>query len=293
MASDKPINLNAFVDSLSSYVVKPINAFGLGGFVFDSEGETNANLTAEITDHFVEDGTTISDHIAIKPKKITLKNYVGELVYRQDDSTDTPVQKAVQKLTTVSAYLPSITEMAQQVLDLRRTGELNLETIGNLNFSKTINRVTDYWAIAKNILGTGSRQQQAYSYFKAMYEQKLLVSVQTPFEFMNSMAIESITAIQEENEKYVSNFSITLKEIRTAKDIYSPRNSVKEMGTGRVEDMMVNVQGRAAPQLSQLTNNGNVPGIEITEDNINEYFAGQYNPKMEKIPFPKPPGQWQ
>lgn len=268
MASDKPINLNAFVDSLSSYVVKPINAFGLGGFVFDSEGESNANLTAEITDHFVEDGTTISDHIAIKPKKITLKNYVGELVYRQDDETDTIVQKTVQKLTTVSAYLPSITEMAQQVLDLRRTGELNLETIGNLNFSKTINRVTDYWAIAKNILGTGSRQQQAYSYFKAMYEQKLLVSVQTPFEFMNSMAIESISAIQEENEKYVSNFSITLKEIRTAKDIFSPSGTVKEMGTGNVEEMSVNMQPRAAVQRSAVSNQGSIPGQRLSVDNL-------------------------
>lgn len=271
MADNSPLNIDVFRDRLTNYVVTPLNAFGIGGFVFDTEGESTVNLTAEITDHFVEDGATISDHIAIKPKKIILKNYVGELVYRQDDTTETDIQKAVQKLTTVSNFLPEVTDMAQQVLEMRREGRLTLDTIENFNVSKTINRVSDFWALAKNIVSGSSRQQEAYMYFKAMWEQKLLVSVQTPFEFMNSMAIESVTAVQQEGSKYVSDFSITLKQIRTAKEIVSAQGTVRELGTGTMEELAVYQQGRSSAQNARVSNQGNVPGrISEVKDATNE-----------------------
>ena len=61
------------IDSLKQYVVTPLNAFGVGGFVFDSEGDTTVNLSADITDHYLEDNTSVQDHIAIKPKRVTPK----------------------------------------------------------------------------------------------------------------------------------------------------------------------------------------------------------------------------
>jgi len=47
--------------NLNNYVVRPLNAFGLGGFMFDIEGETSVNLTSQITDHFLEDTTNVQD----------------------------------------------------------------------------------------------------------------------------------------------------------------------------------------------------------------------------------------
>lgn len=251
-----------FTESFNKYLVTPLNAFGLGGFVFDIEGETTVNLATEITDHFVEDTTTIQDHIAIKPKRVTLKSYVGELVFRQDDSTNTFVQKAVQKLTTVNQFLPTLTTMAQQALDVRN-GDLTLETVKNAVTSKTINRITDYWAFAQNLLSQDSRQQQAYLYFKALMEQKMFVSVQTPFEFMNRMAIESITAIQAEDSKYISDFSITLKEIRTAELLVAAKKQYQPERILPVDTN--NYQNRSAQQVSDQTNNGGVPGIPTKE----------------------------
>lgn len=256
--------------NLNTYVVRPINAFGVGGFVFDIEGESTVNLTAEITDHFVEDATTIQDHIAVKPKKVILKSYVGELVYRQDPDTDTFIQKAVQKLTVVNEYLPTLTDMAQQVLDLRQEREdspLSLDNLGNIATSKTINRISDYWAFVKNMMPELPRQQQAYMYFKSLINQKILVSVQTPFEFMNKMAIESITAIQPEGSKYISDFSITLKEIRTAQ-ILSPLRGTYGRQITRNEDWAQVMSQRAAQQTIPSTNQGNVQGLEITEDDF-------------------------
>lgn len=255
--------LGNFAANFSQYIVRPLNAFGIGGFVFDNEGETTVNLATEITDHFVEDATTIQDHIAVKPKKVTLKSYVGELVYRQDDSTDTFVQKAVQKLTTVNQFLPTMTSMAQQVLDIRDSDlKFDLNSISNAINSKTINRVTDYWSFIKNMAGgLESRQQQAYTYFKALMEQKMLVSVQTPFEYMNRMAIETITAVQPEGSKYISDFTITLKEIRTAELLASPtKRYTTQEGQYNTSDPL---QGRAMTQNADNTNLGGVQGIDM------------------------------
>lgn len=253
----------AFANNINQYIVRPINAFGVGGFVFDIEGEYTVNLSTEITDHFVEDATTIQDHIAVKPKKITLKSYVGELVYRQDDSTNTLAQKVVRKLTTVGAYLPQMTTMAQQLLDIKENG-LQAQALKNPLSSKTVNRVTDYWAFVKNMMSGQSRQQQAYMYFKALMEQKMLVSVQTPFEYMNRMAIESITAIQQEGEKYVSDFTLTLKEIRTAALLRSPSDVYAGINTGEGIDEDLMYQGRARTQVFEETNLGSIRGIPRT-----------------------------
>lgn len=255
----------AFANNINQYIVRPINAFGVGGFVFDIEGEYTVNLSTEITDHFVEDATTIQDHIAVKPKKITLKGYVGELVYRQDDSTNTLAQKVVRKLTTVGAYLPQMTTMAQQVLDIKENG-LKAQALKNPLSSKTVNRVTDYWAFVKNMMSGQSRQQQAYMYFKALMEQKMLVSVQTPFEYMNRMAIESITAIQQEGEKYVSDFTLTLKEIRTAALLRSPSDVYTGVNTKEGIDEELMYQGRARAQVFEETNLGSIQGIQEAFD---------------------------
>ena len=92
--------LDALTAEFQNYVVAPLNAFGLGGFLFDAEGESTARLNAEITDHYTEDNRAVQDHIAIHPTRITLKGYVGEIVYTQPGQDQSFLQTAVQKLTT-------------------------------------------------------------------------------------------------------------------------------------------------------------------------------------------------
>lgn len=261
-------NVQILLDSVNQYVVRPVNAFGLGGFVFDIEGETKVDLSTEITDHFLEDNSTIQDHIAIKPKKITLKSFVGELTFRQDDETETFVQRAVRKLTTVAAYAPPLTQAAQQALNAREALEnIDFDTgkdaIKNLFESRSINRLTDYWAAAKNII-SGSRQQQAFMYFKALMEQKILVSLQTPFEFVNNMAIESITAIQDESSRYISDFSITLKQMRFATILNVPRGSSRYVTDIAPVENFTQTANRTTVQQAVETRVGNVPGTDLS-----------------------------
>lgn len=203
--------LDAFKDSFGQYVVTPISAFGIGGFVFDVEGDTTHSLGAEITDHYTEANYAVQDHIAIKPKKITLKNYVGELVYRPNGDGNTTLQKVARKLTVLGSYLPALSNGGKQVQSLLT------ETQDSISFNTALNSAVNVYSIFKNLNPPIPRQQQAYQYFKALMEQKVLVSVQTPFEYASNMAIESIVATQPEGSKFISDFAITLKEIRLAK----------------------------------------------------------------------------
>ncbi len=242
------VSFNQIINNFTQYIVTPLNAFGLGGFVFDVEGETTVNLNAEITDHWIESNTTIQDHIGIRPEKITLKNYVGELVDRKDSATNTPIQNVTQKLTVLSQYLPQLSEQAQQAYDVLK-GSTTLADIQNLSVSQLTNEATSLWALTQNLNPGASRQQQAYLYFKALFQQQMLVSLQTPYEFITNMAIESVVATQGENSRDLSEFTITLKQLRFASSI-------------TVAFDPTNYQNRASPQTAPTVNGGKTAGTD-------------------------------
>lgn len=253
-------------DSLNKYVVSPINAFGVGGFVFDIEGETSVNLTAEITDHYTESNFSIQDHIAVKPKKLTLKNYVGEVSYIQDENTNTIPQKLTQKITAISEFLPELAKAEEQFYSI--LADLQLGDIKN-TVSDITNNSANLWGFVQNTMPTETRQTQAYAFFKALYEKKILVSVQTPFEFMSQMAIESIIATQPEESKSISNFTIVLKEIRFASTLVEVAAQISSSAIPYgaavplipVERIPL-PQGRTALQAQSVYNIGITPGLD-------------------------------
>ncbi len=255
-------NLDFLNNALNSYIVRPLNEFGLGGFVFDVEGETNVTLTADITDHYLEDNSAVQDHIAIRPKRVVLKGFVGELVFRDDDSVVTQVQRAVQKLTVLSEYLPVLTDGATQINNLaREDNETDVVFDG-------VNRIDDYWNVFRNIAPPPNAQERAYLYFKAMMENKILVSLQTPFEFARRMAIESVIARQEEGTRFVSDFTITLKEIRSVSVLSTEENVTQYLIDENTEEQTY--QGRAFPQNQEVAQVGTVAGVEFDFGNVND-----------------------
>ena len=195
---------------INKYVVRPANAFGLSGFVFDIEGSTTHTLKSEITDHHVEDNSVIQDHIAVMPLTVELNGFVGELVDIRSKEELRDVQKVVKKLTVLNAYASNIAKGAKQIKD-------TLISKKGVDFSGAVEDTSNLFALIKNANPTAGKQQQAYLYFKAMQDQRILMSVQTPFEFIQNMAIETIIATQEEDTKDISGFTLMLKEIRTAK----------------------------------------------------------------------------
>lgn len=247
--------LSGLITEFQNYVVSPLNAFGLGGFVFDVAGESIAHLSADITDHYTEDNRALQDHIAIHPKKITLKGYVGEVVYYGDGNGQSVLQQAVQKLTELSSFLPTLSSAATQIQE-------SIATPTNSNI--TLPDASNIYGLVQNLLGaTGNqaRQQNAYTYFKALMNQGILMGVQTPWEFMTNMAIETITAIQPEGSIFMTDFQVTLKEIRIARvqtTAYTANPSSSSIGPQGSQ-----LQGAAVAQASPQVPLGNVPGVSL------------------------------
>jgi hypothetical protein len=205
-------SLQNITSAINQYVVAPIAAFGLGGYVFNAMGEAVANLSADITDHYTEDNKAIQDQIAIRPKRVTLKGYVGELIYNGPGGGPSTLNSLAQKLVGLTSFLPAITASATQVQSL-------VSNPGTASFSSVLSTTSNIYGLVQNVLGAfgaTKNQQNAYTYFKALMQSATLMSVQTPWEFMTNMAIESIIAIQPENSMWISDFAVTYKEIRIA-----------------------------------------------------------------------------
>lgn len=269
-------NLGNFQSSLQQYVVTPANAFGLAGFVFDIEGEARVELNNDITDHYVEDNSAVQDHIAVKPKRITLRNYVGELVHKQDNTTDTPLQQAVQKLTVLTAALPTLAIGAQQAYNLFQQQSAGASSFGQAVTADS-SAGANLYALAKNLVSAqNNKQQAAYQYLKALRDQKMIFSIQTPFEFMTSMAIENIIMIQPEETTYMSSVSVTFKEIRPASTLTITVNNGQTAGItaplkqcspsdplgNGLSSNPADYQARAAVAVAPTIQNGSMQGLD-------------------------------
>ena len=81
-----------------------------------------------------------------------------------------------------------------------------------------------------------------------------MVGVDTPFGFVPNMAIENIVATQGDNA-FITDFSITLKQIRTAK-------------TQLVDFDSKTFQGRTADQKAEEADKGKVDGKSVNQSLI-------------------------
>jgi len=230
-----------FNEYVNKWVVAPLANFGGGvaGFMFDIMGEEKIEMTADATDHYVEKNVAIQDHIALKPTIITLRGYVGEKVYKTTKNLS-KIQKIGQKLTTIVGFLPIITDTAkslQQSATDAKKSPLDAVDSG-------VNAGIDIYGAYKKLQKPKTKQAQAFYFFKSLMNSRQLVAVETPQGgFYNKMAIIGLTAIQPENTQMITDFTITLKEIRQAYTKLKSYDPKKE-------------QGRAAGQKADETNKG-------------------------------------
>lgn len=259
--------LGDLTSALQTYVVSPLNAFGLGGFLFDVQTEGTATLSADITDHYTEDNKAVQDHIAIKPKRITLKGYVGELLYNTSSQSTEILQVLTQKLTTISAYLPQMSAAATQaqgaISGINSSG-------GTLeSFSAGLPAAANIYGLIKNAIGAfgnTAKQQAAYQYFSSCQSEKILMGIQTPWEFLTNMAVETIVAIQPEESIFMTDFSVTFKQMRFAT---TKTAAAKLSGTGgSVPPGGPLSQGAAIAQGQPATNLGSNPSAPLPDPSL-------------------------
>lgn len=191
-------------------------------YIFDTRGEEEATLESDITDNWIEDNTTMQDHIGLKPLTITLRGYVGELKNKLPKELSNLDVGIPEKLNSLSFFLPEFTTQAQYILN-RAEEVYGIYKKANRTISRLEDRL-DNVAVPDQV----TNQQAIFGRFYDIWKKRSLVTVYTPFGVFNSMAILSLNARQEEDSAYISDFSVTFKQIRVAGQINTYTDKKKQ-----------------------------------------------------------------
>ncbi len=205
-------NIDDLQKGIQNYVVSPAVNLGFAGFIFSKEGNTSINRKASITSNPIEDNTQIQDNIAIEPLTIDLTGYVGELEYKVVQETNKTIQKITETVSIANSFLPKISKQLKQTKNFLK--KRKKQTKGNL--LSDISQGADIYKTLKELNTPKTKQAKAYNFFNSLFEARQTVSLQTPWRFIPNLAIESISATQGESTDSVTDFSITLKEIKIA-----------------------------------------------------------------------------
>lgn len=207
-----PSTAEPYLDNKNSTLLKPKSAEGISGFIFDIPDTENLQLQSDITDHFTESNSFINDHIVRKPIILTLAGFIGELVFRTPEGILGTVQEIDNRLETVEAYAGDLTPGAVQTV--QRVIQQAQSAISAIN--QTIAKVQNLVELFDGEEAGDTLQQKAYQQLFALWKSSELVTVQTPWAYFDSMSIKSITFVQNEESKEISDISVTLKEMRFA-----------------------------------------------------------------------------
>ena len=259
-------NLANLVDLASSavniYVVEPADP-NSDIFLFDTRGEEEATLQSDITDNWIEDNTAMQDHIGLKPMVVTLKGYVGELTNKPDpdiqkllnDYEDLSTKVPNLTLAGLNPFLPKLTTQAQYIVN-RAEETYNLYKKAD----KSVKRIEEKMAGIPT--SDMTHQQEVFNKLKTIWADRSLSSIYTPYGIFENMAILSLNARQDEETKYISEFSVTFKQIRIAGNIQTYEDPEKEKSA--IASMTLAKQqdkGVKQPSVSQLKGFGIKAGL--------------------------------
>ncbi len=201
--------------------------------LFHYEGEQSVALESDITDHYIEDNTAIQDQWTLKPETVNTHGFIGEL-NNVPPKALAILQKAANRLTTISAYVPSLSATAliayNQAFFLYQVG------------ANAANSAVSAWSsISNSGQSQQTKQQQAFQQFYGYWQSRTLFTVQTPWAIFQNMAIKSLRAIQDAETNVISDFEVSFKRMRFA----TTESSIP-----------ISLQGRAASQSQGLVDFG-------------------------------------
>lgn len=237
----------------SNTLVSVAGTVGIAGFVFDIADDESIELDADITDHYVENGTAVQDHIALRPERVTVRGLVGE--YRNIvDGKQTTLEKATQKLTTLASYLPPLSDAATAIYKglQDKNANASLSLFGSLN--NATNTAMDLFKAYRNVNIPQTEQQRAFIYFEALRNNRSLFTIQTPFRYYTDMAVESLRVTQSGFSRDQSDFEVTFKKMRFVAVEQNQLDQTKDLELiGRLKEQASKIQDKGFPSTRPAT----------------------------------------
>lgn len=217
----------------------------IGAFVFDYHGDDEVDLETEITDHWLEDNTSVQDHIGVKPMIVTVKGFVAEkvLTKAQSLSINGAFSTITSNLSQVPAYLgtytPGAVESLQKAISQAQNISIQIEQA-----AARAAQLASFFPSAPS----ANRQQAAYFELTSLALARVIFTVTTPFQVFDNMAIMSLRIIQPKETRGWSDFTVKMKQLNFTQDLSLPFFSA-------------NYAGRDAEQIQPGTQDGATRGL--------------------------------
>jgi len=204
--------------------------------LFHIEGENQAQLSSDITDHYVEDNTAINDQIALKPEVITVNGFIGELNNVVPEALK-PLRIAADRLQILTAYTPELSvasqvayNAAEQLYRSAINAKAAIDSWRTVNLSgQQVNVIGSNGLRDQTPNQSQTQQQIAFQQFYGYWKKRTLFTIQTPWAIFQNMAILNLRAIQSEDTKVITDFEVTFKmmrfaEVKRTQTLYTPAN---------------------------------------------------------------------
>jgi hypothetical protein len=273
--------------------------------VFDIATDWSVELNSDITDYYVEDNTAVQDHIALKPKMVTISGYQGELVTRTEQDAagfglsaikkgqvvagimenikNVNVQKLAQKMDVLNPLNPILPPQVAQVrakISQATNAFDKYRSLINQDYQeakKMFNSAKQAIAALKGNKLRGKsvinypeslqmdRQAYIFAKFTYLWNQKILCFVDTPWGTFQNMAIQTISVNQDEETKHITNVTITFKQMQFTKPKYEKFDSANFASS------------TASAQHSEMTEMGKTQGKQPDQSMLLKLETGQVN----------------
>jgi hypothetical protein len=220
---------------------------GPPSLLFHYEGEQTITLQSDVTDHFIEDNTTVQDQVALKPVLITTHGFIGEL-NNVAPATLALLQQAANTLTSITAYNPALTLTAlnaynsafssyQLGANAVNSAVGAISSLGGNTGESVIGSIGTSIVTAVN----QNKQQTMFQQLFGYWQTRTLFTVQTPWAIFQNCIIQLVHPVQDDTTLTVTDFQVTFKQLNFA------------------QTTTTNVtQGQLSSQSAAVQNNGNV-----------------------------------
>lgn len=254
------VNVNNLGNSLSmlakrakDFIITESTPKGVTDLRLSIIGEETLTADCDVTDHYVESNTAYQDQVSLKPKIYTIQGEVGELVWYQRDPIEQGIGQVAQRLEGVISFLP---------IRSKKFNQTKKKVMKALQWIDTASNAID--KINKLSSSEGNSQQQAYNHLMKLRQDRMPISIKTPWGQLDDYVITNLKLTQPKETRDKTLISITLKEFRTTSVKPVPFDFSKYQGNAAFE---------AQPEVDNGTTSGEVKSIatEVYEENDVEY----------------------
>ena len=210
-------------------------------YIFQKFGVAQADtikMTSQITTHYMENNVSAQDHWAIAPITYTMSGLIGEVIWQQPTQWSSYIEERfTDYLAPLGALSPTFDNYTQAAIN----------TVNQIEASyRRYEQIARQFFQSTGALPTrASNQEYLVNALRELRDNRQLVNVYTPFGEYKGLAIQEISATQN-NSKYQSNLEISFTEWRNVET--KKRKATKEemADFARAQKAEVEQQGQAS-----------------------------------------------